>query len=242
MTFSLLDIIAEVRERLDDQGGDLAPVNGFSYPWEAGDTFVRWKNAELVRYVNRTRNDIYIRAPATDSTTAAICQIPVLANVNAYAVDPRVLSVEYVRLGSTGKPLRKRTTRDLDHLDPAWRTRLAPAVSYREDYEPFSITIAPLPAVNDILYLTVKRLPLADADWTARTQPMTEPSEVMREALIEGVLRLAWRKRDSETYQPEFGKEAEERFDQLAGPPVDAWTLQARRENANLSLKIRPRA
>jgi hypothetical protein len=66
---TLLDLIAALRLRLDDQGGATGTIpTGYSYYWEADDAGCLWKNAELTDAINQAQVDFCQRNPIMDPT------------------------------------------------------------------------------------------------------------------------------------------------------------------------------
>ena len=235
-----LDIVYDCRLRMDDLGGDVETVPaGFQYYWEADDSASLVLNQEWLRFLNTAHREIAVRTRCYRDTDASLCQIGVTAGTAVYEYDPLILMVEEVLLASTGCPLTKIQLRDLRPLQSVPAVPGTPT-HYLEEDAPFRLMLHPTPVVNDTLYLTVYRLPMADWTWASRSTAVDEPPEPLREALIQGALMYAYQKRDADT--GDGGRQAfhAKEFDKLVGPPVSFRTLEDRRWNANLDTAIVP--
>lgn len=237
---TLLDIIYDVRLRADDLGGDTGtPSAGFTYYFEEDDRGALFKNLELVRYLNAAHREIAVRTRCYRDTDSIISRIAVVPGTAVYEYDPLILSTEEVLLGSTGQPLPKIQLRDLRPLQASYETTGTPT-HYLEEDAPFRLMLHPTPAVADMLYLTVYRLPLDEWTWAGRKTPIYEPPDQLREALIQGALMYAYQKRDADTQ--EGGRQVfhAREFERLVGPAVNFRVLEDRRWNANLDTTITP--
>jgi hypothetical protein len=249
-----LDLVSDCRLRMDDTGGDTGTVpTGFTYYWESDDRGCLVKNEEWIRYLNNAHREIAVRTNCyRDSAENEICQIKVKHNVRLYDIDPRILTIEDVRLASTGMSLVKTALRDYQLTYNAYNVTAAAPTHYLEENRPFRITLYPtpflqtsplpdpLPASIDTLYLTVYRLPLDELTWAGRTGELDEPTESMREMMVQGALMLAYQKRDADTGDVNRQKFHQQEFERLVGLPVDFKTLENRRYSANLDIGIRP--
>lgn len=236
---NLLDIIYDIRLRLDDDGGHTNETvpSGYTYYWEADDSTCLWKNIELVRHLNAAHREIAVRTRCYRDADAI--QIPISANVAYYDYDPVILSVEEVLLASTGQPLTKMQLRDLRPLQDINSSTGTPT-HYLEENTPFRMMLYPTPDGTDSLYLTVYRLPLYSFEWSGRNGQILEPPEQIRETLIQGALMYAYQKRDVDTEDGQRQTFHAKEFDKLVGKPVDYRTLEDRRWNANLDTRITP--
>ena len=237
-----LDLLYDIRLRANDMGGDTGtPGVGFTYYWEEDDAGCLVKNAELLRLLNRAHQELALRTSCyRDGATVEICQIAVTAGTANYAVDLRVLTIEDILLDTTGTPLVKMQLSDYRRL-ASHRTLTGTPTHYLEAHQPFQLTLYPVPSVDDVLYLTVYRYPLADMAWDERNVEVTEPPETLREALIQGTLMLYYQKHDADTGDVNLQKFHAQEFERLVGPPVDYRILENRRWNANLDMSLIPK-
>lgn len=167
--------------------------------------------------------------------------LSVTAGTATYSLDTRILTVEDVRLASTNTSLTKWTLTDYRAAANQYTDTGTPT-HYLEEPAPFRLTLYPIPTVNDTLYLTVYRYPLADFAWATRAVAVTEPTEFWREALIQGALMVAYQKRDADTGDSNRQKFHAMEFERLVGKSVDYRTLENRRYSANLDVSLRPKS
>jgi hypothetical protein len=129
-----------------------------------------WSLALVLQYANEAQNEANRRSRLLgDTTTAAVCQIPIVAGTSTYAVDPRVLFIRRVQLGTQDFPLQKYQVGDLDRSFPGWER--STDVSSPEVWcpvEDHKIRLVPTPDANDTLYLHVIRDPLAPMSYAAQ--------------------------------------------------------------------------
>jgi len=141
----LQDIATVFRELADDVETD--------YLWS--DTFVdRVANEAQAEACRRSRLLL-------DETTAAVCQIPVVAGTAIYNVDPRVLFIRRAKLAAQEQPLAKIHPRDLDRHYPGWETNQATTPMTWAPVENHKLRLVDKPDADDTLNLIVVRLPLA---------------------------------------------------------------------------------
>lgn len=238
-----LDLVYDLRLRGDDAGGNTGtPSVGFSYVWEENDSNTLWKNEELIRYLNIAHLEIAVRSQCyRDAGESDICQIRVRAGTASYTIDPRILTIEDILLDSSGASLIKTHLKDYRAL-ANHRTTTGTPTHYLEESRPFKITLYPVPVINDILYVTVYRLPLEEMTWNLRNSDVDEPPESLREALIQGALMYAYQKRDADTADAGRQKFHAQEFERLVGPVIDYRTQENRRASANLDVSVTPHA
>jgi hypothetical protein len=99
------EIIRLARRQLDD----------FAEPY-------LWEDVELVAYLNDAINELCDKTHLiTDSSTTAITQIKLLANVGKYSLDERVIWVKGARIEDKADPLVKKTESYMDNWHSEWR-------------------------------------------------------------------------------------------------------------------------
>jgi len=88
-----------------------------------------WEDVELVDYLNRSINEICEKTELIrDSSTTAIVQIKLLANLGKYSLDTRVIRIFGCRLTDRTLPLTLATETFLDRFHSNWRAE------YSADY------------------------------------------------------------------------------------------------------------
>lgn len=67
MSLYLLHLLGDIRDRLDDHGGDReTPSPGFPPPWQSADRPCLWKNRGLLGHLLETVKEIGARNPIAD--------------------------------------------------------------------------------------------------------------------------------------------------------------------------------
>lgn len=240
---TLLELVARLRDRLDDTGGDTGPApTGFSFFWEADDSGALWSNLELTRFLNSACLELAYRVPIVDSEENETTRIYLYPNTARYAIDPRVLAIDAVVLASSGVALRKisdansrnyQLDRDTRYQDPdggKW---------YREDMSTLQITVAATPTVADVLKLSVRRTPLDTLDWAQRTQQEPEFPPQFQEALLHWAAMQAYLKRDTDTTNMELAGYFQGQFTDQVGPRVNFQLAKIHQEVAGVRLRTR---
>ncbi|KJU83827.1 hypothetical protein MBAV_003987 [Candidatus Magnetobacterium bavaricum] len=165
-----------------------------------------WSDAELVDYLNDAINELLIQTRLLiDSATPDICRIDVSANVNAYALDKRVIALKRVVSQGTGTLLVRVTQPYMDALNANWEQTTGSPRNYLLDATSGYLTLYPTPDKSDTLRLTVYRLPINELTPTAQD---LEPEVNYRyhPRLIAGILCRAYEKTDTETFNPTGGQ------------------------------------
>jgi hypothetical protein len=224
---TLLDLIAALRLRLDDQGGATGTIpTGYSYYWEADDAGCLWKNAELTDAINQAQVDFCQRNPIMDPTPT----ITLVAGTASYDTPESALTVERVLLASTGAALQKISHEEFDDGrypltgTPRW---------YYEDTTQTQLIVVPTPLVVDTLRLTIQRLPETVMTWAHRTSDSPEIAAVNHPDLLDYAEYLCFLKRDADTDNLNRAMLALSRFDARVGdrPSAKLWDFQRRVAN-----------
>lgn len=200
------ELITAVRLQLNDATGS--------------DSAAYWSESELYRYANAARDRLFIivRKLIIDSTTAAdagglpLCRITLVAGTGTYNLSKKILGVTRLKLALQNQPLPMMTTAELDASYGNWQgLPVGDPWAYCADLTSDSITLVPAPKAIDTASLSVYRMPLArltpddpDADLGFR--------EEYHEDLIPWALNLAFRKQDSEIYNPGLADEYRQTF------------------------------
>lgn len=241
---TLYELIARVRARLDDFGGDTGDIpTGFTSFWEADDSGCSWKNEELVSYAKAACMELAHRIPIRDSTDSEVTRIYLYPGVAQYDVDPRVLAIDSVVLESTNTPLVKiANAQERDRwVDPRDTTYADPQVvqQYREDLDAPTLTVYATPTVADTLLLAVRRLPLTTLTWARRMQDNIEFAPHLQEALINWMCMQAYLKHDADTHDRELAGYFQGQFTDQVGPRVNFKHAQILKDVAGTRLRTR---
>lgn len=239
----LLDLVARLRQRLDDEGGDTGTVPvGYTYYWESDDSGCLWRNAELVRFCDAACMELAYRVPVVDSEDNETTRIYLYPNTARYAIDSKVMAIDAVVLNSTGAVLSK--IADADSRNQQYdrdTTYSSPdAVKwYRDDMSTLQLTLFATPTVADVLKLTVRRLPLETLDWTQRKVQEPEFPPQLQEALLDWACMQAYLKRDSDTTNMELAGYFQGQFTDRVGPRVSFQLAQIHKEVAGVRIRTR---
>lgn len=206
-----------------------------------------WSDSECLRYFNRTREEFARRRPIVDNTTdddansLPLTQFTVVSGTRDYTYSPLIQTIDKVVLDSTGYELGKYTPDSLNEYNRNWRQLSGVPEIYVEGLNgPNAISLIPKPNAADTVYMTISRQVLAPITLANWTTAVTEPDDEWQESLIQGMKRLAYRKKDSDVYAPELAAEAEQAFTAMVGPALSAEEVEHRRLSANLTISYRP--
>jgi hypothetical protein len=215
---TLLDLVQQLRLRLDDTGGDTGtPPTGYTFYHEYDDSGCLWGNAELTRLLNEAETEFCRRVPICDATTFRVQTVPGTA---VYELDPVILAVERVYSATQQRALRK-TFHEANDQCPAFFT----ATRYQESLHDHHLMILGTPTTVETLQLTVRRLPLEPLLWADRKTQEPEILAPWHYALIDYAAHLAWLKNDADTLSLERSVAALQVFDRLVGQPRSAQEL-----------------
>lgn len=247
MAMAVLDVLDEIRHRLDDVGGDMGnPPAGYYARWQYDDSGCLWKNRELVAYLNEAIIDVGLRKPIYDADDATICTISVVSGTRVYPIHPLIISIQEVHLLSSGLSLIKTTTKRMRELigryrpTENWRVLPGAVTHYLEDEADRKISLYHMPNTPDTLHLAVRRRFKDAVSWSAIANEATPTAlladipDVYRSALVYGVTALAYQKRDSDTFNVDLAKEAEQRVEVAIGPKISFAQHEQDRLSANL--------
>ena len=159
-----------------------------------------WSDEELTSYANQRINKICEVVPALrDDSTSAICTLSVIAGTRSYATDPRIIYIHEAKLDQETIPLSRMTFGDIRSFSPSWKTVSDTPRAFFTDMDLDTITLYPLPKVNDTLRFNVVRYPLQPLLYTSAESTSPEIPERFHELLVPGITSLAYRKADAET-------------------------------------------
>jgi len=129
-----------------------------------------WSLEEWTEYANRAVNILCEELLLiTDSSTAAVCTIAVVAGTRNYEYDQRILQFEEVRYSTRVNPLSPSNRAEFARKDPQWRTATGEPDGYALDDTTGYLTLNKIPDAAATISMTVKRSPLADLVHTSLT-------------------------------------------------------------------------
>lgn len=216
---TLLDLVEEMRDELDDYGGG----DGADRVWVTDDEHAQWKNVRLTALLAQAEDEFCRHVPIFDSNTSACCTITLATGTQDYSLHASVRQVDRVLLvggqdgDSNDEPLTKVYHEDHDYDVSGLQTSNpyygnVPCRFYEEDLNHRSIRIHPVPTSDyngRTLRLTVHRLPLTRLAWLPSTAASTSPSinYLYHPALVHWALYKAFLKKDADAYSPQLSQE-----------------------------------
>lgn len=199
-----------------------------------------WSDAEVKEFANDAENEAAERASLLrDTTTAAICEVDVVAATAGYLLDARILRVERAKLDLGATPLSLTSTAAMDRgsgVTPrdwraqamswqsggfGWEQRTGTPVMALLDREGsrWKLTLYPKPVADDTLRLQVFRQPLADM---AANDDEPEIPARLHIRLLDWMMHRAYSKQDTETFDQAKADKAEAAFTRTFGERIDA--------------------
>lgn len=179
-----------------------------------------WSDPDLIEYANDAELEACRRSRLiVDSSTAAICQIAVVAGTATYALDPRVLFIRRVRL--TGLlPLKRKNMQDMDSQFPGWEdAEVSTPSAFIPDFETGKIRLYPTPDAAATLNLMVVRDPLAEMNDDSDTP---EIAARYHRSLRFWMMHRAYLKKDADANDPKKAAESLALFEQEFGKKSSA--------------------
>ena len=228
----LLNLIAELRNLLDDKGGH-------STDWEldASQSLLRWSNDELLVLLNEAEREVCRRTDLlSDNITEEVVDIDVITDEEHYTLSPLITKVRRYRLVSTDKTLEKVSWKDLEDIDPIWDSRTGTPTKIVDDLNTGQFKLYPIPIVDDTIKLIVYRLPLDDLVWANRDWQEPEiPAEYHRK-MLHWAAHLAYEKDEPNTLDRNKSDYHRQKFEHEFGPKTDAYS-QERKKRVNRGIK-----
>ena len=195
-----------------------------------------WSTAEVRGYLNEALNEVCERALLVeDSTTAACCEITLVAGQSVYPLHASVVKVK--RVTYDGKKIGETSIEALDGADFAWETRTGPPTEYV--LSETSVRVTPTPtvasvALTDTIALTVYRKPLAaideDTDTDTDLATLAGVPSIYHRRMMEWMHYLALRKNDTQTIDLDGAKIHGADFEASFGMRPDANVQRKRRD------------
>lgn len=175
-----------------------------------------WSDEEAIEFANDAQLEACRRARLlVDSTTSAICQIPVtVASAGLVALDPRVQFVRQVRFAGR-IPMRRMTMQDMAAHNPYWQdaSPSTPTV-FIPDYESGKLLFWPPPVADLVAKATVVRDPLEEM---ADEQDAPEIPPRFHRSLRYWMMFRAYGKQDAEANDPKKAADSLALFEQEFG-------------------------
>lgn len=179
-------------------------------------------DAEADEFANDAQVEASRRARLiVDSTTPNVAVVSVVAGDPLVTFDSRLISIRRARLATVGRPLVKKTVRQMDEEHPGWDKstfQSTPSILVM-DYESSNGYLYPIPNASTDLMMTVVREPL-DEMLNDDDEPELPPR--IHGALVQWMKKRAYELPDSDLFNADFAKAAEEEFTREFGTPSPA--------------------
>lgn len=184
---------------------------------------------QLELRINEAMREACTRADLiTDSTTPEICEIEIQSGVNQYALNPLIKEILVAKLGVTRRPLGASGYKRQYDDHPDWMTRSGKPDAYVLDYETNQIILSHRPEEDDLLRLTVRRLPTQDLTGSNDVPPFKAEYHY---DLIWWAIHLCYLTRDSDVYDPRAAEQAEAKFARRFGRRPTAEDMEHKLRN-----------
>jgi hypothetical protein len=193
-----------------------------------------WSRNEWIEYANDAQNEACRRARLlVDSSTAAVCSITLVNGTATYDLHDSILFVRRARLveissGDGLTVLKRCHVADLDNVaGPGWQEEVGQPRGYVPDMDDHAFR--PYPTPDTALWkvaLTVVRMPLVPS--VNATYPMEDGEDTpeirsrWHIGLVNWMLARAYRKQDSQTYNPKLADAFEADFEREFGKKSSA--------------------
>lgn len=246
-----MDLLALVRrlrrDYLDDLGGDTPTPDG----WVTDDGNCRWKNDQLVDFLN-TSVAVYHRITRLmdSDISAGAVSIALVSDQAVYPIPDHVMSIERMRLASwadNGRVLRNIAHRQIDD-DRMFRAD-SPISAYQTDLHNRTFRLWGTPQDDDVpdtLIAQVHRLATAAMTWDGASSNLQTPDSVPvmdHHRLLPYAAYLAYSVVDAEAdvTWPEMAGHWLNVHRLEVGEPVAAWLAAWREQNtANRTNRAKP--
>lgn len=220
----LLEAVRRTRAILDDFGGDVAVA------WETDDTYCRWKNLQIVEWLEDARTQACLRRPIRDASSELTSATLAADALGRLELDPRILAVRTVRLDAESQPLAPVLSRQLDKQWPDWRTAVGDPRYWVADADEGDapqrvVVLVPDPQEDTDVRLELDRLPLTPLDWDYYDEEIGDIHAGDQADLCYWAAAKAM-----EASEDDLKRSAvyEARFDRRFGPPVTTQQLAVR--------------
>lgn len=178
-----------------------------------------WSDTELTVYANDGEKQAAIAGRLiTDSSTAAIATIAVVAGTATYVISPTIIEVKRAILTNATRPLIQTTKRVLDLTHDNWEAASGTSRSFFIG-DQNKLTVYKNPDANTTLNLTVLRVPNTAMSGDSDTP---EIDAQYHEGIELWMLHRMFQKQDSKTLDVDKAIDYERKFKEFFGiaPPV----------------------
>jgi hypothetical protein len=192
-----------------------------------------WSTAEIRTYLNAAIDEVCERALLIeDRTTAACCQVTLVAAQGDYPLHASIIKVKRVTYG--GQAIYETSVEALDGSDSFWENRTGAPTCFVMTGKN-SMRLVPTPTVDTVaivptIALTVYRTQLALLDEDSDDELEVEVPRLYHERMLAWLYRCALLKRDTETLDERESERQEANFTRAFGERLDANVARKQRD------------
>ena len=196
-----------------------------------------WSDAEIRAYLNSAIDEVCERALLVeDTTTAACCEVTLVAGTSTYALHGAVIHVKRVKFN--GLVLSETSDESLDRTDVYWETRTGDPLEYVLKNKS-GLRVVPTPTAASVaksskLYLTVYRTQLVaiteDTDEDSDLSTLIGIPQIYHLRMLPWLYAQALRKVDTQTLDRDEADRQEAIFQTSFGVRPDANVQRKRRD------------
>lgn len=169
---------------------------------ESGDSVNKpyfWSDSYLTFLANEAESEACRRAGLLRDSTSSFCEVDVAADEPLITLDPAIITVLRARLSTVTGALSSITSTQMDDCEPLWETHTGRPTSYVPDYQTGALRLYPIPNVDDVLFMTVSRLPVRKME---DDEDVPEIRPEYHYGLVHWMLYRAYMKQDADTFAP----------------------------------------
>lgn len=182
-------------------------------------------------FANEAQNEACRRGDLLIDSASAMCSISVSAGEPLIRLHQSIIDVRRAILSRAATQLLPIETADLDMFSSAWESETGSPSRYVIDYQSGSIRLYPSPNADDVLQMTVRRLPVNGME-----EDQDEP-EIRQEAhfaLVHWMMFRAYSTPDSDMYDATKAgnalREFEREFGSKSSSRNEAWERTVNRD------------
>lgn len=190
-----------------------------------------WLDPEIAEFANEAEREACRRADLlVDSSTPSVCTLSIKAANPTVKLHSSVLDILRMRVQGQALTVEPSTAVEMDSGYGDWESGTGTEIlHYLTDLDTASVRLYPIPQKDLTLRLTVVRLPLREMESAS-----DEPEILARHhrKLVYWMMKLAYEKQDSETFDPDKAKRSEAEFIKEFGQSKSARNEQWQRRTA----------
>lgn len=162
-----------------------------------------WDDEDATEFLNDAENEACRRARLlVDSTDPECCVYAIVPGDLVIELDPRVLFIRRAKADGRAQPWGRMQLADMDKQRPGWDADTGEPRLYIPDFQTDTIRPYPIPEADDVLRVTVSRLPLNPITVNTLDSKAPEINPRHHRSLVFWMLYRAFSKQDADTYDP----------------------------------------